>query len=164
MFFGGGGIKVQDSYLDMQLTGKVVLFIVVLFLLTVVYRLYKFRLVRVSLWDRNIKVEVEEEVEGFGQFVILGVVFGALYWGSRRRRGSKGVGVSLDCSWESSRGFRVLEIEVFFRDLEVREIQKSERKGVGEEASGQRLGSDLVFFCGSDQEVGTVVGGKFQLF
>ncbi|XP_014691645.3 kelch domain-containing protein 7A [Equus asinus] len=163
MLPGGGGTKAQDQHLDMQLTGKVVLSTVALLLLTVAYRLYKSRPARAPLWDRNTKAEAEEEAEGSGQPVIPGAAPGAPHWGPRRRRGSKGAGAPLDCSWESLRGSRVLETEASSRDSEARETQKPERKGAGEEASGQRLGSDLAPPRGSDQEAGTAVGGKPQL-
>ncbi|KAF5924719.1 hypothetical protein HPG69_004591 [Diceros bicornis minor] len=160
MLPGGGGAEAQDPHLDMQLMGKVVLSAAALLLVTVAYRLYKSRPAWAPLWGGNAKARAEEEAEGSWQPSIQGAAPGAPHWELRRRRGSKGAGALLGCSWENPRGSRVLEIGASSRDSEPLETQKLERTGAGEEGSGQRPDSGLVPPCCSDQEAGTAVGGK----
>eukprot|EP00069_Balaena_mysticetus_P021023 bmy_13312T0 len=159
----GGGAEAQGWHLDMQVTGTVVLSAAALLLVTAAYRLYKSRPAQAPLGGGNAKAEAKEEAEGSRQPAIQEAVSGAPQWGLRRRRGSKGAGVSLGCSWENPEGSGVLATGASPADSEARETGKPERKRAGEEQGGQCPDSGLATPRYSGREAGTAVGGKPEL-
>ncbi|XP_059936250.1 kelch domain-containing protein 7A [Mesoplodon densirostris] len=156
----GGGAETQGCHLDMQLAGKVVLSAAALLLATAAYKLYKSRPAQAPPGGGNAKAEAKEEAEGFRQPAIQEAVSGAPQWGLRRRRGSKGAGTSLGCSWENPEGSGVLATGASPADSEARATGKPERKRAGEEPGGQCPDSGLAPPRGRGQEAGTAVGGK----
>ncbi|KAB0396731.1 hypothetical protein E2I00_019852 [Balaenoptera physalus] len=159
----GGGAEAQGWHLDMQLMGKVVLSAAALLLVTAAYRLYKSRTAQAPLGGGNAKAEAKEDAEGSRQPAIQEAVSGALQWGLRRRRGSKGAGVSLGCSWGNPEGSGVLATGASPADSEARETGKPERKRAGEEQGEQCPDSGLATPRCSGREAGTAAGGKPEL-
>lgn len=156
----GEGAEAQGCHLDMQLAGKVVLSAAALLLATAAYRLYKPRPAQAPLGGGNAKAEAKDEAEGSRQPAIQEAVSGAPQWGLRRRRGSKGAGVSLGCSWENPEGPGALATGAPPADSETQATGKPERKRAGEEQGGQCTDSGLARPRGSGQEAGTAAGGK----
>ncbi|XP_057603261.1 kelch domain-containing protein 7A [Hippopotamus amphibius kiboko] len=156
----GGGAEAQDWHLDMQLMGKVVLSAAALLLVTAAYRLYKSRPRPAPQGGGNAKAEAKEEVKGSRQLAIQAAVSGAPQWGLRRRRGSKGAGVSLGCGWENPEGSGVLAAGASSADSEAREVGEPKRKRASEEQGGQCPDSDLATPRCRGQEAGTAAGGK----
>ncbi|KAM9687466.1 kelch domain-containing protein 7A [Trichechus inunguis] len=144
-----------DWFLDMQLTGKVVLSAAALLLVTAAYRLYKSRPAQAPLGGGHTKAEGGEEAEGSGPpAVIQEGSPRALPRGPRRRRANEGAGAPLGCSEENPGVSGVLATAVTSRDREPK------RRDTSEEGAGQCLDSRQIPPPCRGQEAGAAFGGK----